>query len=57
MIANEKLEILTYTDDIKLRDVLLQFMKFGYKLVGPVQVGVNQNNRMVYVATVIKEDA
>jgi len=28
----------------------------GFKLVGPVTMGFNQNNTPVYVATLIKED-
>lgn len=55
-LINKPVEIFTYTDEKKLRDEILNAFKYGYKLVGPVQVGTNNHGRFVYVATLIHKE-
>lgn len=52
-----KVKILEMTNSSDLQGMLQRYLDLGYRLVGPVAVGVDgRNGNMRYVATLILEE-
>lgn len=48
-------KILNYLDHLTLERKIEEGIRKGYRLTGPVTVGVNMNANVIFVATMIKE--
>lgn len=56
MEKSAEVKILNYLDHLALERKIEEGIRKGYRLVGPVSVGVNMNANVIFVATMIKEN-
>lgn len=50
-----EVQLLCYTVLSTLENTIEKWYGYGYRLAGPVTVGVNSNGNTIFVATMIKE--
>lgn len=50
-----EVKLLCYIHLKTLETTMEKWYEYGYKLAGPVTIGVNNNGNTIYLATMIKE--